>query len=181
MGADSVPRPKTAAPSRAFISAEETELCPRACTVVAGSMVRKLVLVVEDDSEDQDRIARSFDECTNDVELQFVDSAEEAAECVFRHRGAMRSSKGRRPSLILLETELARGGGRELLRTIRKSAESSTIPVVILSKRRDGDAIRMGYRLGANSYFAKPDTLDGFRSVIRVLETYWLRRASLPS
>jgi hypothetical protein len=39
----------------------------------------------------------------------------------------------------------------------------------------------MGYRLGANSYFAKPDTLDGFRSVIRVLETYWLRRASLPS
>jgi two-component system response regulator len=181
VGADCASRPKTAAPSRAFIAADETEVCPRACTVVAGSLVRKLVLIVEDDSEDQERIARSFDECTNDVELQFVGSAEEAMECVFRHRGATRASSGRRPSLILLETELARGGGRELLRTIRKSAETSTIPVVIFSKRRDADAIRTCYRLGANSYFAKPDTLDGFRSVIRVLETYWLRRASLPS
>lgn len=131
------------------------------------------VLVVEDDPDHRDFIGWAFEEAGGPVSLQWAPTGEDALDRL--HHGP----PGERPTLILLDLNLPGGGGLATLAAIRRDFSLRTIPVVVFTgSGRDAD-IKRCYELGANSYFTKPATMEGYRSIIRILETYWLK-ATLP-
>jgi two-component system response regulator len=79
------------------------------------------------------------------------------------------------PALVLLDINLPKIGGLEVLDRLRADPRTSTLPVVILTTSRERRDVLEGYRLGANSYVCKPVSFSTFVAVMRTLATYWLR------
>lgn len=135
---------------------------------------RPLLLVVEDCAEDRDFIAWAFEECEEGVEVRWAESGEKALEYLTRGRVRVR------PALILLDLSLPGRGGLATLAAIRRDVSLRTIPVIVFTGSNEEEDILRCYELGANSYFTKPSTMEGYRNIIRILETYWLQKAELP-
>ena len=85
-----------------------------------------------------------------------------------------------RPDLILLDLNLPRKDGREVLEEIKASTTLMSIPVVILTTSAADEDIWRSYRLHANCYITKPVDLEGFLKVIRSIDGFWLSVAKLP-
>jgi CheY-like chemotaxis protein len=85
-----------------------------------------------------------------------------------------------RPDLILLDLNLPRKDGREVLTEIKADATLRQIPVVVLTSSRAEEDIRRSYDLHANCYIAKPVELDRFIHVVRSIEEFWFNVVELP-
>jgi chemotaxis family two-component system response regulator Rcp1 len=85
------------------------------------------------------------------------------------------------PDLILLDLNLPRRQGHEVLEAIKSDPALKSIPVVILTSSRRRSDVLESYRLHANCYVAKPRTLEDFSDVVRSIEDFWLRVTSLPT
>lgn len=86
-----------------------------------------------------------------------------------------------RPDLVLLDLNMPRVDGREVLRTIREQPDLRRIPVVILTTSKHEEDVRQCYDLGCNSFITKPSNLDGFVQMVRQLGSYWFEMVTLPS
>lgn len=84
-----------------------------------------------------------------------------------------------RPDLILLDLNLPRKDGREVLTEVKKDATLRHIPVVILTTSQAEQDILESYRLGANAFVTKPVEIDHFFEVVRSMEHFWLEVARL--
>jgi chemotaxis family two-component system response regulator Rcp1 len=85
-----------------------------------------------------------------------------------------------RPDLILLDLNLPKKDGREVLQEIKADDQLKRIPVVVLTTSEADEDILRSYDLSANCYITKPVDLDQFIRVIRSIETFWLTIVSLP-
>ena len=85
-----------------------------------------------------------------------------------------------RPDLILLDLNLPRKDGRQVLEEIKDNPELMTIPVVILTTSASEEDVLRSYRLHANCYISKPVDLDGFLKVIKSIDNFWLSIVKLP-
>jgi two-component system, chemotaxis family, response regulator Rcp1 len=85
-----------------------------------------------------------------------------------------------RPDLILLDLNLPKKDGREVLGEIKESPTLMSIPVVILTTSASEADILRSYRLHANCYITKPVGLDGFLNVVRSIDSFWLSVVKLP-
>jgi chemotaxis family two-component system response regulator Rcp1 len=85
-----------------------------------------------------------------------------------------------RPDLILLDLNLPRKDGREVLREIKENPELKSIPVVILTTSASEADILRSYLLHANCYITKPVNLDGFLTVVKSIDSFWLSVVKLP-
>jgi two-component system response regulator len=85
-----------------------------------------------------------------------------------------------RPDLILLDLNMPRKNGMEVLEEIRQDAQLTLIPVVILTTSQQETDIIQSYRLHANAYVTKPVDLDQFIQVVRSIEGFWLEIVKLP-
>jgi len=85
-----------------------------------------------------------------------------------------------RPDLILLDLNLPRKDGREVLAEIKADARLKTIPVVVLTTSRAEQDVLRTYELQANCYISKPVDLDQFIGVVRTIEDFWLTIVTLP-
>ena len=85
-----------------------------------------------------------------------------------------------RPDLILLDLNLPKKDGREVLQEIKADLQLKTIPVVVLTTSAADEDILRSYDLCANCYITKPVDLDQFIRVVRAIETFWLTIVSLP-
>ncbi len=86
-----------------------------------------------------------------------------------------------RPDLILLDLNLPRKDGREVLAELKSDPDLRTIPVVVLTTSKDDRDIYQAYQLQANCYIAKPVDFEQFVSVLRAIEHFWLEVAALPT
>jgi chemotaxis family two-component system response regulator Rcp1 len=86
-----------------------------------------------------------------------------------------------RPDLILLDLNLPRKDGREVLRAVKSQPGLWRIPVIVLTTSDAPADIEQSYDLSANCYVVKPPDLDSFTQAIRAIEEFWLTRARLPS
>jgi CheY-like chemotaxis protein len=86
-----------------------------------------------------------------------------------------------RPRLVLLDLNLPRKDGREVLRDIKADDDLRRIPVVILTTSQAQSDITRAYELYANCYIQKPLELDGFIEIVKSLHRYWLQMAELPA
>jgi len=136
------------------------------------------VVLMVDDSPGDVRLVR---EVVRDLEvplsLQIVNDCEQAMEYLER-RDAYSSAP--RPRLILLDLNLPKQTGAELLGQLKRHPNFRDIPIVILTTSQSEQEIRNCYRLQANSYVIKPIDLDRFTSVLTEVVRYWLTVVRLP-
>lgn len=86
-----------------------------------------------------------------------------------------------RPDLILLDLNLPRKDGREVLEEIKADVDLRTIPVVVLTTSKAEEDVLRSYGLHANCYIVKPIDLDQFLAVVRAIESFWVCIVKLPS
>jgi len=96
-----------------------------------------------------------------------------------RHEG--RYADAPRPDLILLDLNLPRKDGREVLAEIKEDGTLKSIPVVVLTTSQAEQDVAKSYNLNANCYIAKPVDLDRFIQVVRSIEDFWLTVVTLPA
>jgi CheY-like chemotaxis protein len=95
-----------------------------------------------------------------------------------RREGA--HAQAARPGLVLLDLNLPRKDGREVLAEIKADPQLHTIPVVILTTSRAEQDVLRSYELQANCYITKPVDLDQFITVVKSIEDFWLTIVTLP-
>lgn len=137
-----------------------------------------LILLVEDNLGDARLVREALIEVGTDAALQHVPDGVEALSFL-RREGAHLAAP--RPDLILLDLNLPRLSGREVLAQIKSDAALRRIPVVVLTSSQSDDDILSVYELSANCYVPKPADLDHFLAVIRTIEHFWFRTARLPA
>ena len=95
-----------------------------------------------------------------------------------RHEGANLNAP--RPDLILLDLNLPKMSGREVLARIKEDSGLNTIPIVILTTSVSEEDIEKSYQLKANCYLCKPGQLEAFENLVKSINEFWLTMASLP-
>ena len=128
------------------------------------------VLLVEDDPGDVILTQEGLRASKLHINLHVVDNGEKAL--AFLHR-APPYEDAPRPGLIILDLNLPRVNGMEVLKHIKTSEELKTIPTVILTTSRAEEDVVRSYKLGANCYVSKPLNLDEFVKVVGSIETFW--------
>lgn len=136
------------------------------------------ILLVEDNPGDVRLTREALIELNVQHNLHVVTDGEAAIEFLFR-KG--RFAKAVRPDLILLDLNLPRRNGREVLEQIKQDEDLKLIPVLVLTTSGSPLDIRAAYSLHANSYIVKPRDLDKFWEVASAIEEFWLRTATLPA
>jgi CheY-like chemotaxis protein len=135
------------------------------------------VLLIEDSPGDVRLTREAFRDAKMLINLHVAADGVEAMEFL-RHSGIY--SYAPRPDIILLDLNLPRKDGREVLADIKESAELRSIPVVVLTTSSSDENIHKCYSLHANCYITKPVDLDGFLNVIRSIDRFWLSIVKLP-
>jgi len=136
------------------------------------------VLLVEDSAAEA-RLAREIlMEAISSVRLHVATDGVEAMEFL-RRQGPYHEAP--RPMLVLLDLNLPRMDGREVLRDIKGDADLRSIPVVVLTTSQAPSDISRAYELFANCYIQKPLELDGFIEIVKSIHRYWLQMAELPA
>jgi len=135
------------------------------------------ILLVEDNPGDARLTMEALKETKLHNKLNHVCDGVEAL-AYLRREGAYANAS--RPDLILLDLNLPRKDGREVLAEIKSDHGLKRIPVVVLSTSQAQEDIFRAYSLCANCYVSKPVDLDQFMMVVRSIEDFWLRVVKLP-
>ena len=135
------------------------------------------ILLIEDNPGDVRLTVEALRESRVRNQIHVVDDGEKAL--AFLRRAGDRAN-ARRPDLILLDLNLPRKDGREVLAEIKQDPHLKTIPVVVLTSSAAEHDILQAYNLHANCYITKPVDLEQFLRVIRSIEDFWLVVVMLP-
>jgi chemotaxis family two-component system response regulator Rcp1 len=135
------------------------------------------ILLVEDNEGDARLTREGLKDAKLHNGLHHVRDGVEAL-AFLRREGAYRSVP--RPDLILLDLNLPRRDGREVLAEIKDDADLKHIPVVVLTTSNDEQDILRSYNLHANCFITKPVRLEDFLKVVRSIEDFWLTIVRLP-
>ena len=136
------------------------------------------VLLVEDNPGDVELTRIAFREAGVPNPLRVVTDGVQAMAYLRQEPPFQRA---RRPGLILLDLNLPRMDGREVLQTVKSDPELRRIPVCIMSSSHQECDVSKSYDLHANSYIAKPVTIAALIETVAQLRDYWLRVVLLPS
>lgn len=136
------------------------------------------ILLVDDDEGDAILIGEALASERDDLRLHVVKDGVEAMAFLRRERPFVDAP---RPALILLDLNMPRKNGYEVMAEVRADPDLRTIPVVILStSAQDRDVIN-SYRLQANCFVTKPPSFEQFLHVMHSIRSFWLNVATLPS
>ncbi len=135
------------------------------------------VLLVEDDPGDVLMTQEAFGEHKVRNKLSVVSDGEEAL-AYLRRQGE--HAEATRPDLILLDLNLPRVDGREVLQVIKEDADLRRIPVVVLTTSQADEDILRSYSLHANAYVTKPVDFDRFIAVVRQIDDFFVSVVKLP-
>lgn len=135
------------------------------------------VLLVEDSPGDVRLLREAFREANPRVRLHVAADGIEAMSFL-RREGA--NAAAPRPDFILLDLNLPKMDGREVLAKIKGDDSLRTIPIVILTTSEAEADITRSYELNANAYLRKPVTLDAFEALVQSINDFWLTKVLLP-
>ena len=135
------------------------------------------VLLVEDSPGDVRLTKEAFREANMEIHLHVASDGFEAM-AFLRHEGAHIHAP--RPDLILLDLNLPRMDGRQVLAQIKEDDNLKTIPTVILTTSESEADIVTSYQLQANCYLTKPVQLDAFENLVKSINDFWLTKVKLP-
>jgi two-component system, chemotaxis family, response regulator Rcp1 len=135
------------------------------------------ILLVEDNPGDVMLVQEALSDSKVRNRLHVASDGEQAMEFVRRegkHAGAPR------PDLILLDLNLPKKSGREVLREVKTHPDLKSIPVVVLTSSKSDDDVVRSYELHANAYILKPVDFHQFMKIMRAIEDFWFITVKLP-
>ncbi|MCB0549955.1 MAG: response regulator [Phaeodactylibacter sp.] len=136
------------------------------------------ILLIEDNPGDVRLTQEAFKEGKKEVTLEVVADGVEALKYL---RKEEKYAEKITPDLILLDLNLPKWDGREVLKEIKDDPQLKRIPVVVLTTSNAGSDILKCYELHANCFIIKPIDFDDFFNIIHKIEEFWLSTAILPS
>ena len=137
-------------------------------------MIQKSILLVEDNPDDEALALRALKQNNILNEVIVARNGVEAMDYLY-HRGVHANRDvSQQPAVILLDLNLPKINGLEVLRLLRADERLKLLPVVILTSSKEEHDLADGYRLGANSYIRKPVDFTKFVEAVRQLGMYWL-------
>ena len=135
------------------------------------------MLIIEDNPGDVRLLEEAFRELGADVNIQVAKDGAEALDLVQSPHG-----KGaKHPDLILLDLNLPKVSGHDVLVRIKSNPKTCRIPVIVLTSSRAEADVRRAYESHANAYLKKPSTLDGLMAAAQDIKNFWMETATLPS
>lgn len=145
--------------------------------MLRSSRGASVILLVEDNPGDQKLVALAFRDNPRVKSIHVVDDGEKAL-AFLRRSGEFKESP--RPDLILLDLNLPRKSGFEVLEELRADPQLVHMPVVVLTSSEAPWDVHRSYRLGANAFLTKPVDLPKFLEAMQGIDGFWLRQATLP-
>ena len=135
------------------------------------------ILLVEDNAQDVELIEEAFADSKLHLKLHVASDGVEAMKFLRRQDNYAEATC---PDVILLDLNLPRKSGREVLEEIKSDPQLKQIPVVILTSSKNDEDICRAYNLHANCYVTKPVDFDQFIKVVRSIEDFWFTLVKLP-
>ncbi|MFA5353595.1 MAG: response regulator [Thermodesulfovibrionales bacterium] len=135
------------------------------------------ILLVEDDPGDVELVREALMESKLIVTLDVVGNGEEAMQYLRRQPPF---PEAKRPDLILLDLNMPKKSGREVLKELKEDEGLRSLPVCILTTSQAEADIAKSYYLGANCYITKPMGLEEFAHVVKSIEDFWFAIVTLP-
>lgn len=132
------------------------------------------ILLVEDNADDVELTRIAFAQAKIANPLHVVENGVEALDYLFGRGAWARQPRHEAPALILLDLNMPRMDGREVLQAIRADAETRSLPVVVMTTSAEPFDVEACYLLGANSYIRKPVDFDQFMGAVKQVGMYWL-------
>ncbi len=139
-------------------------------------MEQGIILIADDDADDRFLVKAAFDDTGYNDTLLFVENGVEVMEEMnqrLTHGNTL-------PHLILLDLNMPKKDGREVLRELKQHLLLKKIPVVIFSTTNNPQEIARCYDLGANSYITKPNSFEQLINILSSVRQYWLQINSRP-
>lgn len=136
------------------------------------------VLYIEDDPADVDFVQSALQQTVCDgFELSVMDDGEQAVKFV---EGDEKFKALPRPQLVLLDLNLPKVSGKEILKALKSKDLFKKVPVIIFSTSAARPDVEETYALGASGFITKPMNFDGYKSVMKKLHDYWLTVCTVP-
>jgi len=140
-----------------------------------------VTLLVEDNPADQQLTIRAFKKGKVNTNLQIANDGQEAMDYLNRVGKYADEKEYPWPDLILLDINMPRKDGKQVLKEIKENKKFKTIPIVMLTTSDQEKDIVESYELGVNSYISKPVRINEFIDVINKLEEFWFNLSLLPT
>lgn len=131
------------------------------------------ILIGEDDPDDRFLLQSAFDEAPGTYNLCFVDNGVELLD--FLKQEAAKKGPALYPAFILLDLNMPRKDGREVLAELKATPHFENIPVIIFSTTNNEREMKRCYELGANSYITKPNSFEVLQKTLFALCDYWIQ------
>ncbi len=129
------------------------------------------VLLVEDNPGDADLIRQTLETGKATLSISVARDGEEAIDYLLRRASHKTAT---RPDLVILDLNLPKKDGREVLAEVRRHHGLLTVPIVVFTSSDAKRDVVTSYELGANCYVTKPGGLDAFQSAVRAIGEFWL-------
>jgi two-component system, chemotaxis family, response regulator Rcp1 len=139
-----------------------------------------IILLVEDNPADQQLTLRAFRQGKLNAKLFIANDGQEAMDYLFNKNLFSEKENFPRPDLILLDINMPRKDGKEVLKEIRANPDLKIIPVIMLTTSDQEKDIIDSYNLGVNAYISKPVRIVDFVNVVCKLEEFWFVLNQLP-
>lgn len=136
------------------------------------------ILLIEDNPGDVRLLEEAFRELDANIHMQVARDGAEGLDMVFH---TPETNTRRHPDIILLDLNLPKVSGHDVLVRIKNDPRTCRIPVIVLTSSRAESDVRRAYDSHANAYLKKPSTLDGLISAAQQIKSFWMETATLPS
>ena len=144
----------------------------------SGISTRPVVLLADDDEGDRELISRAFQTCGLACDLRIAVDGGQALDYL-RRNGPFASAP--RPDLVLLDLNMPRVSGHEVLAQVRADEKLRVIPIVVLTTSEHDQDVIASYNLGCNGYIKKPVEANQFVQTITDAVAYWFETVTLPT
>jgi two-component system response regulator len=138
------------------------------------------ILLIEDNADDELLTTRAFKKHSIKNEIVVARDGAEALDYLFCTGAYANRDPSVRPQVILLDLNLPRISGLDVLRRIRSDERTKGLAVVVLTSSKEEEDVIRSYALGANGYVRKPVEFDAFNEAVRTLGLYWLLLNEVP-
>lgn len=141
---------------------------------------KTVVIIAEDDPDDrlliQDALRDAFQKT---IDARFVEDGAEMLDYLY-HRGKYKEGSAPHPELVLLDLNMPKRSGMEVLEEIKKDPALRTIPVVVLTTSRAPEHVTRSYELGGNGFITKPASYTELVELMKNINLYWFDTVQLP-
>jgi CheY-like chemotaxis protein len=141
---------------------------------------RAIILLAEDDLGDQELTKRALENGKILNDLFIVENGEELLNYLLHHGDYQDATKYPTPDIILMDLNMPKMDGRQVLAEINKFPALKDIPIIVLTTSRQEEDILRSYDLGVKSFITKPVETEAFFHAIKVIQEYWFEIVVLP-